>query len=126
MITDTTFPLRQQQLEQWFDAVTFHRAQAYLQAGKVVKLEYNSDLSEISAQVWGAAFTPYRQFINLQHHTDGWRLQNRCTCPVGANCKHVLAVLLRLQRDYQQQKLQLEQQPVRQLHHGDPLADAHL
>uniref|UniRef100_A0A486XGN1 COG0553: Superfamily II DNA/RNA helicases, SNF2 family n=1 Tax=Rheinheimera sp. BAL341 TaxID=1708203 RepID=A0A486XGN1_9GAMM len=115
MITDTTFPLRQQQLEQWFDAVTFHRAQAYLQAGKVVKLEYNSDLSEISAQVWGAAFTPYRQFINLQHHTDGWRLQNRCTCPVGANCKHVLAVLLRLQRDYQQQKLQLEQQPVRQL-----------
>ena len=60
MTTDTAFPLSQQQLEQWFDAVTFHRAQAYLQAGKVVKLEYKSDLSDISAQVWGAAFTPYR------------------------------------------------------------------
>lgn len=115
MITETAFPLSQQQLELWFDAVTFHRAQAYLQAGKVVKLEYNSDLSEVSAQVWGAAFTPYRQFINLQPCNDGWRLQNRCTCPVGANCKHVLAVLLRLQRDYKQHKLQLEQQPVRQL-----------
>ena len=115
MISETAFPLSQQQLEHWFDAVTFHRAQAYLQAGKVVKLEYSSDLSEISAQVWGAAFTPYRQFINLQHNSNGWRLQNRCTCPVGANCKHVLAVLLRLQRDYQQHKLQLEQQPVRQL-----------
>jgi superfamily II DNA or RNA helicase len=115
MTTETAFPLNQQQLEHWFDAVTFHRAQAYLQAGKVVKLEYNSDLSDISAQVWGAAFTPYRQFINLKHHADGWQLQNRCTCPVGANCKHVLAVLLRLQRDYQQHKLQLEQQPVRQL-----------
>ena len=115
MTTDTAFPLNQQQLENWFDAVTFHRAQAYLQAGKVVKLEYNSDLSDISAQVWGAAFTPYRQFITLKHNADGWQLQNRCTCPVGANCKHVLAVLLRLQRDYQQHKLQLEQQPVRQL-----------
>jgi uncharacterized Zn finger protein len=115
MTTDTAFPLSQQQLEQWFDAVTFHRAQAYLQAGKVVKLEYKSDLSDISAQVWGAAFTPYRQFINLKNTSDGWQLQNRCTCPVGANCKHVLAVLLRLQRDYQQDKLKLEQQPVRQL-----------
>ncbi|MEH8019660.1 MULTISPECIES: DEAD/DEAH box helicase [Rheinheimera] len=115
MTIDTAFPLSQQQLEHWFDAVTFHRAQAYLQAGKVVKLEYNSDLSEISAQVWGAAFTPYRQFISLKPSNDGWQLQNRCTCPVGALCKHVLAVLLRLQRDYQQNKLQLEQQPVRQL-----------
>ena len=115
MTTETAFPLSQQQLEHWFDAVTFHRAQAYLQAGKVVKLEYNSDLSEISAQVWGAAFTPYRQFISLKQNSSGWQLQNRCTCPVGANCKHVLAVLLRLQRDYQQHKLQLEQQPVRQL-----------
>ncbi|MBU2113833.1 MAG: DEAD/DEAH box helicase [Gammaproteobacteria bacterium] len=115
MTTDTVFPLSQQQLELWFDSVTFHRAQAYLQAGKVVKLEYNSDLSDISAQVWGAAFTPYRQFIQLKQTDNGWQLQNRCTCPVGANCKHVLAVLLRLQRDYQQHKLKLEQQPVRQL-----------
>jgi superfamily II DNA or RNA helicase len=115
MTTDTAFPLSQQQLEHWFDAVTFHRAQAYLQAGKVVKLEYNSDLSDISAQVWGAAFTPYRQFINIKPEQHGWQLQNRCTCPVGANCKHVLAVLLRLQRDYQQHKLLLEQRPERQL-----------
>ena len=111
----STSPLSQQQLQQWFDPVTFHRAQAYLQAGKVVKLEYNSDLSDISAQVWGAAFTPYRQYISLQQQGSDWRLQNRCTCPVGAGCKHVLAVLLRLQRDYQQHKLQLQQQPVRQL-----------
>lgn len=115
MVTDPAFVLSQSQLERWFDTVTFHRAQAYLQAGKVVKLEYNSDLSEISAQVWGAAFTPYRQFIQIKRSSDGVQLQNRCTCPVGANCKHVLAVLLRLQRDYQQQKLQLEQQPLRQL-----------
>ncbi|GAB2917028.1 DEAD/DEAH box helicase [Rheinheimera gaetbuli] len=115
MTTDTVFPLTQHQLEFWFDSATFHRAQAYMQAGKVVKLEYNSDLSDISAQVWGAAFTPYRQFIQLKHSDTGWQLQNRCTCPVGANCKHVLAVLLRLQRDYQQDRLKLEQQPVRQL-----------
>jgi superfamily II DNA or RNA helicase len=108
-------PFSQQQLQQWFDTATFHRAQAYLQAGKVLKLEYNNDLSDITAQVWGAAFAPYRQYISLSQKNGHWQLQNRCTCPVGASCKHVLAVLLKLQRDYQQYKLQLQQQPFQAL-----------
>jgi len=90
------FPLDEDRLLQWFDSTTLHRARAYLQAGKVVKLEYNDDLSQISAQVWGAGFSPYRQNIVLAQTDQGWALRDSCSCPVGHRCKHILAVLLRL------------------------------
>ena len=109
------FPLSEANLLQWFDTATVHRARAYLQAGKVLKLEYNDDLSEISAQVWGAGFAPYRQKLALLQHDGHWQLQDSCSCPVGHRCKHVLAVLLRLKRDYAQQQLRIRQLPLLQL-----------
>ncbi|WP_235357324.1 DEAD/DEAH box helicase [Arsukibacterium sp. MJ3] len=105
------FPLDDDHLLQWFDNATMHRARAYLQAGKVVKLEYSDDLSQISAQVWGAAFSPYRQNIVLAQTAAGWSLRDSCSCPVGHRCKHILAVLLRLKRDYAQQQLRIKQLP---------------
>lgn len=109
------FPLSEANLLQWFDSATVHRARAYLQAGKVLKLEYNEDLSQISAQVWGAGFAPYRQKLALLQHNGQWQLQDSCSCPVGHRCKHVLAVLLRLKRDYAQQQLRIRQLPLLQL-----------
>lgn len=109
------FPLTEANLLQWFEAATVHRARAYLQAGKVVKLEYNDDLSLITAQVWGAGFAPYRQKLALTQNNGRWQLQDSCTCPVGQRCKHVLAVLLRLKRDYAQQQLRVRQLPLLQL-----------
>ncbi|WP_445425980.1 DEAD/DEAH box helicase [Alishewanella sp. HL-SH06] len=109
------FPLSDANLTQWFDTATMHRAKAYLQAGKVLKLEYNDDLSEISAQVWGAGFAPYRQHLSLEQHHGRWQLEARCSCPVGFRCKHVLAVLLRLKRDYAQQQLRVKQLPMLQV-----------
>jgi superfamily II DNA or RNA helicase len=105
------FPLDDDHLLQWFDNTTMHRARAYLQAGKVVKLEYSDDLSQISAQVWGAGFSPYRQNIVLAQTAAGWSLRDSCSCPVGHRCKHILAVLLRLKRDYAQQQLRIKQLP---------------
>lgn len=112
---DTNFPLSDAKLLQWFDPATVHRARAYLQAGKVLKLEYNDDLSQISAQVWGAGFAPYRQKISLREQQGQWQLEDSCSCPVGGRCKHVLAVLLRLKRDYAQQQLRIKQMPLLQL-----------
>lgn len=109
------FPLSETNLLQWFDHATVHRARAYLQAGKVLKLEYSDDLSQISAQVWGAGFAPYRQKLALTQYNGQWQLQDSCSCPVGHRCKHVLAVLLRLKRDYAQQQLRIKQLPMLQL-----------
>ncbi len=110
------FPISPVQLQLWFDPATFQRARAYWQAGKVIKLEYNEDLSSVSAQVWGEALAPYRQFLSLKPQDDGdWQLTDSCSCPVGGRCKHVLAVLLKLKQVWESQQLDLQQLPLRQL-----------
>ena len=114
-MSDAVFPISAATLQLWFDPGTFQRARAYWQAGKVIKLEYSEDLAQISAQVWGEALSPYRQFISLKPHGAEWRLTDTCSCPVGGRCKHVLAVLLRLKRDYAQQQLRIKQMPLLQL-----------
>ena len=94
-MSEAVFPVSAATLQLWFDPGTFQRARAYWQAGKVIKLEYSEDLSQISAQVWGEALSPYRQFLSLKPHGAEWRLTDSCSCPVGGRCKHVLAVLLK-------------------------------
>ncbi|MDX3774157.1 DEAD/DEAH box helicase [Chromatiaceae bacterium AAb-1] len=115
MKSDISFALSNTQLQRWFDTSTFHRGRAYLQAGRIARLDYNHDLTEVTAQVWGEAFSPYHQFISLRQQQDGWQLVDSCTCPVGGRCKHVLAVLLKLQQAASNQKLALQQQPDHQL-----------
>lgn len=114
-MSEVVFPVSAATLQLWFDPGTFQRARAYWQAGKVIKLEYSEDLSQISAQVWGEALSPYRQFLSLKPHGAEWRLTDSCSCPVGGRCKHVLAVLLKLKQVYEQQQLGLQQLPLRQL-----------
>lgn len=109
------FPISPVQLQLWFDPATFQRARAYWQAGKVIKLEYNEDLSSISAQVWGEALAPYRQYLSLKQQDGDWQLTDSCSCPVGGRCKHVLAVLLKLKQAWEQQQVDLQQLPLRQL-----------
>ena len=114
-MTTSVFPVSAAQLQQWFDPATFQRARAYWQAGKVIKLEYSEDLAQVSAQVWGEALTPYRQFISLKKHGADWRLTDSCNCPIGGRCKHVLAVLLKLKHSYEQQLVDMQKLPLRQL-----------
>ena len=114
-MTTSVFPVSAAQLQQWFDPATFQRARAYWQAGKVIKLEYSEDLAQVSAQVWGEALTPYRQFIALKQHGADWQLTDSCNCPVGGRCKHVLAVLLKLKQTYEQQQVDTQKMPLRQL-----------
>ena len=109
------FPISPVQLQLWFDPATFQRARAYWQAGKVIKLEYNEDLSSVSAQVWGEALAPYRQYISLKQQDGDWKLTDSCSCPVGGRCKHVLAVLLKLKQVWEHQQVDLQQMPLRQL-----------
>ena len=100
-MSDAVFPISAATLQLWFDPGTFQRARAYWQAGKVIKLEYSENLYQISAQVWGEALSPYRQFISLKPHGAEWRLTDTCSCPVGGRCKHVLAVLFKLKQVYE-------------------------
>lgn len=76
--------------------LTFHRGEAYFRHGQVRKVEAerqnNGDIL-LSGSVVGSE--PYQQRVTLElqpHH--GTRLQGQCSCPVGRNCKHVVAVCL--------------------------------
>lgn len=112
---ETNFPISATQLSLWFDPATYQRARAYWQSGKVIKLEYADDLGSVSAQVWGEALSPYRQFLSFKPTDDGWQLTDSCNCPVGHRCKHVLAVILKLKQAWEAQQQDLQQLPLRQL-----------
>ncbi|WKN22990.1 DEAD/DEAH box helicase [Azotobacter vinelandii] len=86
-------------LEDWrdqFDPGTLQRGQDYASQGRCTLLQVAPD--EIDASCRGSVTRRYRQHIRLQSRADGWRIDGRCSCPVGHNCKHVVAALLTLQR----------------------------
>ncbi len=61
----------------------------------VRKMEVHDGM--VTAQVKGSAPTPYRQTIVIGATRSGRpAIHGECSCPVGANCKHVAAVLLEL------------------------------
>ena len=73
---------------------TFSRGDDYFARGKVraVKIE---DPGHISGEVSGSGGRRYRVDVRLMVSPSGvLRFIGRCTCPVGADCKHVVAVLL--------------------------------
>lgn len=120
------FPLSDYELKLRYGAAVYQRAQPYLEQNKVFRLDVADDYSRIDAQVWGNSLIPYRQTIRLLRQGRDWQLQARCSCPVAVNCKHTLAVLLKViqlqQQQHQQQQdkvqlwlaslQQLEQQPA--------------
>jgi len=48
----------------------------------------------ITSEVSGSGFQTYHQAIILQKHHQNFSLDGECTCPVGHNCKHVVASCL--------------------------------
>jgi hypothetical protein len=73
----------------------FNAGLQYQIEGRVrdVRTDRSSDL--IEARVQGSGRTPYKQVVQLHHGRDGrLSIMGSCTCPVGFNCKHVVAALL--------------------------------
>lgn len=67
----------------------------YLADGRVLDLHVTPDGQTIEASVQGSESEPYRPTIRLQRDASGALVPHGfCTCYVGADCKHVAAVLL--------------------------------
>ena len=65
----------------------------YTRQGRIVSFEERPP--EISALVRGSSAVPYRVSVTVTPaESAGVRIQGRCSCPVGAYCKHVAAVLI--------------------------------
>ncbi len=75
-----------------FDSGTYARGRSYHEQGYVRKLAVD-DIS-IEGHVDGSGGQVYRQSVGVSRRKSGVRFDGDCSCPVGYNCKHVVAVLL--------------------------------
>ena len=79
-------------LVDWLGQNTIDKARAYV--GRVRDLEVDPDF--VSAVIPGTAPRPYQAVAKLVPGRQGApQLVSSCTCPVGSQCKHVAAMLLR-------------------------------
>ncbi|MXS20575.1 DEAD/DEAH box helicase [Pseudomonas oryzihabitans] len=66
---------------------------------------------QLYAECHSPAGPAYRQAISLRASETAWRVDARCTCPVGRNCKHAAAALIELER-LQRSEAELPATPV--------------
>lgn len=95
--------IRKVQQRDWLDAFE----SAYVSRGRTYAAAGFSRLVEIDGQVLkascqGSNDRQYRQSIRLQPRPTRWEVHGLCSCPVGYNCKHVVAALLLLEQQYRQ------------------------
>ena len=83
-------------LRRRFGDATYERGAAYAGAGRVGALSTANDSRMVVAEVRGSRATPYRTVIildaDVSHATDV--VATHCTCPIGVQCKHAVAVVV--------------------------------
>ncbi|AIE85131.1 DEAD/DEAH box helicase [Fimbriimonas ginsengisoli] len=82
-----------------FDGATFARGKECARSRRVVNSEWDSEAGMIFSEVTGTELLPYEQETALWRERGRLRINGTCTCPVGKNCKHVAAAVLRIAQD---------------------------
>ncbi|MGH3484795.1 MAG: SNF2-related protein [Nocardioidaceae bacterium] len=84
-----------------FGDATFERGSAYARAGHVGDLSPANDSRMVVAEVRGSRPTPYRTVIILDADVSHASrvVATHCTCPVGVECKHAVAVIVAYRDD---------------------------
>ncbi|VAW66671.1 DNA/RNA helicases, SNF2 family [hydrothermal vent metagenome] len=79
------------------DSGSFSRGLNYFKQGMVISLdvnEINDYTISLSSEVSGSGYNPYEQMILIEKSYQSLDIDGQCTCPVGFNCKHVVASCL--------------------------------
>ena len=82
-------------IKERFGGSTVGRGKRYQVQGMVLKIQWAEQNKELTGMVAGNAHEPYRVVVELRspHAALPWRVDgSRCTCPVGFNCKHAVAL----------------------------------
>ncbi|VAW57548.1 DNA/RNA helicases, SNF2 family, partial [hydrothermal vent metagenome] len=85
------------ELKRETDIGSFQRGLTYFNEGFVIEQDIIlTSINKIilSSEVSGNSFYNYNQEITLSRHHQNFTLDGECTCPVGHNCKHVIASCL--------------------------------
>ncbi len=93
--------LKRGDIKNWTDQNSYHRGRLYFEQGQVSHLhveELNRNEIILHAAVQGRNKAPYRQEIYIGGLATGAiEIDGDCSCPVGFNCKHVVAACLKYQ-----------------------------
>jgi len=75
---------------------SFLRGRDYARRGAVLNAQWREDRGHVFGQVRGTARTPYTAVAVVSQSADGVlaAFHGTCTCPVGVNCKHTVALVL--------------------------------
>lgn len=77
-----------------FPAIFYERGLAISQQNRIQQLHYADDNHTLLAKVQGSRTLPYHQRVQLGLRNGKLLIEGSCDCPIGRNCKHVIAVLL--------------------------------
>jgi superfamily II DNA or RNA helicase len=79
-----------------FGASTYQRGTSYARSGRVVQLELDEADQALYAVVAGSGGQRYRTTVALQPDggSGAFYVESYCTCPVGIDCKHAVAVMI--------------------------------
>ncbi|MGI9437945.1 MAG: SNF2-related protein, partial [Geminicoccaceae bacterium] len=80
-------------------SAAFARAERYVHQGRVRNVAPGEQRDTLIGRVQGTEYEPYKQHIQIIGTGSTCHIVGSCSCPVGANCKHVGAVLLTALRE---------------------------
>jgi superfamily II DNA or RNA helicase len=83
-------------IDRWFDRVTLARGRAYAADGAVLASRWAADGSLVEGLVGGSRAQPYEVTVHLGRgpRNELVSIDAGCSCPVGVDCKHAVALLL--------------------------------
>lgn len=82
--------ITEHQVQGWFDTKSFKRGKTYYRSGNILQPKLQGAI--LKSQCMGSSSSPYRVQITVDQ--GGEIVSTRCSCPLGGNCKHCVALLL--------------------------------
>jgi superfamily II DNA or RNA helicase len=95
---DPSLALSEADIRGAFQPHTYAAGRTYEQRGRVQNLLIAERGGLITATTQGSLADPYLQRLTIGKGLGRLRIQGRCSCPVGRNCKHLAAVLIAAHR----------------------------
>ncbi len=97
-----TLPFDADIIEECLGLHTFNKGLEYFRQRRVKMLFWHADTAYIEATVQGNRRRPYELFVEYYGDIEGGFVESRCSCPVGGDCKHVVAAMLAVLEQYQE------------------------
>ncbi len=92
--------ITQQDIFTSFGRNIIDRGTRYFKESRVLSCEFDEQTQTLSGSVKGSAQTPYQTSAAIKKsNKGGFIIHSTCSCPVGWNCKHAVALLLAYQAD---------------------------